>query len=110
MKNTSAGLEIRVVQNGRFPIDRLFASPARHFGERTCGVLLTGAGTGGTQGLRTIKEAGELTIAQETTSCPFPNLVENALQEDLVDAVLSTPQIASRLSAWPPYLAPYEQQ
>ncbi len=51
VENTSGSLEIRVTQNGRFPIDRLFASAARHFGERTCGVLLTGTGTDGTQGL-----------------------------------------------------------
>ncbi|MGC8493744.1 MAG: chemotaxis protein CheB [Syntrophobacteraceae bacterium] len=100
-----SGLEIRAARNGRFPIDRLFESAAVRFGERTCGVLLTGTGTDGAKGLETIKAAGGLTIAQETSCCPFPNLVENALQTNTVDDVLSTAQIAHRLSVWP-YMGP----
>jgi two-component system chemotaxis response regulator CheB len=95
------GLEIRATRNGQFPIDRLFASAARHFGEHTCGVLLTGTGTDGTEGLRTIKAAGGFTIAQETGCCPFPYLVENAIRGEIVDAVLSTEKIAHLLSEWP---------
>jgi two-component system chemotaxis response regulator CheB len=96
-----SGLEVRANQNGQLPIDGLFASAARHFGERTCGVLLTGVGADGAKGMERIKAGGGVTIAQEISSCPFPNLVENAIDSHIVDAVLSIGQIAHRLSAWP---------
>lgn len=104
----NGALEVRAAPNGQFPIDRLFASAAHHFGPRTCGVLLTGIGSDGAQGLGTIKAAGGLTIAQETSCCPYPNLVENAIEKDVVAAVLSTGQIADRLGAWTRGHAPCE--
>ena len=45
-----------------------FISLARARGARGAGVLLSGTGSGGTLGLRAIKEAGGLTIAQEGCS------------------------------------------
>ncbi len=100
-ENGPSGLEVRPAGSFKFPIDRLFDSAARHFRERACGVLLTGVGSDGADGMALIKAAGGLTIAQDTNCCAFTNLVENAIQRNIVDAVLSTVQIAERLSAWP---------
>lgn len=93
-------LEIRATEETHYPIDQLFRSAARHFGPRTCGVLLTGLGTDGAEGLLEIKREGGLTLAQEQSCCPYPNLVENALTRSVVDAVLSTRAIADRLKTW----------
>ena len=50
----------------------LFASAARAYGGRACGVLLTGMGRDGAEGLKTLKEAGAQTLAQdEATSVVF---------------------------------------
>ena len=47
------------------PIDKFFISLAEVRGEEAIGVVLSGAATDGTLGLKAIKEAGGLTIAQD---------------------------------------------
>lgn len=96
----SGTLEVRPTENAMFPIDQLFGSAADHFPKRICGVLLTGIGTDGAEGMHAIKKKGGLTIAQEQSCCPYPSLVENLLAKEIVDAVLSTKGIASRLKSW----------
>ena len=46
-----------------------FESLARHFGPAAVGVLLTGMGDDGAQGLLALKQAGGITIIQDETSC-----------------------------------------
>lgn len=99
-RGKSGELEVRTTDDALYPIDQLFRSAARHFGPHTCGVLLTGLGTDGAEGLLEIKREGGLTMAQEQSCCPYPNLVENALARSAVDAVLSTRAIADRLKSW----------
>ena len=96
----SGGLEVCTTEDGYNPIDQLFESAAHYFGRRTCGILLTGLGMDGAQGMLAIKRQGGLTMGQETSSCPYPNLVENAVERDAVDIVLSTRGIATRLKSW----------
>ncbi len=48
----------------RRPIDTFLRSLAQDQGENAVGIILSGAGTDGTAGLRTIKVDGGLTLAQ----------------------------------------------
>ncbi len=98
--NGSCALKIRPTETAQMSIDRLFKTAAHHFRQRTCGVLLTGIGMDGVEGMREIKALGGLTIAQEKDCCPYPDLVENVIEQGIVDAVLSTKGIVDRLKSW----------
>ncbi len=50
-------------------VDVLFDSVARIVGKRTVGILLTGMGADGAQGLLKMRNAGAVTFAQDRTSC-----------------------------------------
>lgn len=89
-----------VTESADMPIDQLFNAAAEHFQRNTCGVLLTGVGMDGADGLGRIQAGGGLTIAQEQDCCVYPNLVENALRQQVVDVVMSNQGIAHRLESW----------
>ena len=50
-------------------VDALFNSAAATVGRDTVGILLTGMGADGSQGLLALSRAGGLTIAQDEASC-----------------------------------------
>jgi two-component system chemotaxis response regulator CheB len=56
------------VNHYRPSVDTLFLSAARILGPRVIGVLLSGMGTDGAQGLHALKQAGAFTIAQDEAS------------------------------------------
>lgn len=65
-------VRIKLVQSDaiyRPSVDYLFESVAAVYKENTVGVLLTGMGADGAYGLKVIKEAGGITIAEAETSC-----------------------------------------
>ncbi len=49
--------------------DLLFASVARHYGSRAIGVIMTGMGEDGAQGLAELAAAGGITFGQDEASC-----------------------------------------
>jgi len=70
------------------PLNRLFASAAEVYRENTIGVLLTGIGDDGADGLAQIKRRSGVTIAQDSDCCVYPNLTDNAVELGVVDMVL----------------------
>jgi two-component system chemotaxis response regulator CheB len=87
-------------QTSEAPIDQLFESAAHLFRDRACAVLLTGVGTDGAEGMREIKKHGGLTIGQNQDCSVFPNLVDNAIQQNVVDVLMTNHGIAGRLETW----------
>lgn len=96
----STSLVVRTGGPPKYPIDILFKSAAHHGGQGVCGILLTGIGTDGAEGMNDIRKNGGLTIAQLQDCCVYPNLVEHAIERNVVDVVMSNPGIASRLESW----------
>lgn len=83
----------------RLPIDVLFSSLARELGERAIGVVLSGMGSDGTQGLRAIKLQGGLTLAQQPGSAQFDSMPRSAVAAGCVDIVALPAEMPSRILA-----------
>jgi two-component system, chemotaxis family, protein-glutamate methylesterase/glutaminase len=78
-------------------VDPLFVSAARSFGKRVVGIVLTGGGDDGVDGLIAIKAAGGLSIAQDPSEAMYPFMPRNAILYDRVDLVLRISAIAVAL-------------
>lgn len=73
--------------------DVLFRSAAHWYGERVVGIVLTGLGHDGAEGLLTIKEHGGITIIQDPCEAPFPHMPESALRRADVDYIVSVAEM-----------------
>jgi two-component system, chemotaxis family, CheB/CheR fusion protein len=82
----------------RTPIDGFFLSLAEARGDKAAGVILSGAGSDGTLGLRAIKEHGGLTIAQE--GAEYDGMMRSAVRTGMVDFILPLDQIPARLAGY----------
>lgn len=75
----------------------LFVSAARTYGARACGVLLTGMGRDGADGLKTLKDAGAPTLAQDEATSAVFGMPKAAIDLGAVDRVLPLDDIARAL-------------
>jgi two-component system chemotaxis response regulator CheB len=71
----------------------LFASAARHYGRRCCGVLLTGMGRDGAEGLKAIKDAGGPTVVQDEATSAVFGMPRAAIELGAADRVLALDDI-----------------
>jgi two-component system CheB/CheR fusion protein len=80
-----------------FPIDYFFRSLADDQKEKAICVVLSGTGTDGALGLRAVKGAGGLTMAQEERSAKFAGMPSSAIMTGLVDYILPVDQMPHAL-------------
>jgi two-component system chemotaxis response regulator CheB len=85
------------VSFARPSIDVLFETAADAYRWRLIGVLLSGANSDGTDGLRWIKARGGLTVAQDPVGAQAEAMPRSAIQAGVVDRVLSLDEIAALL-------------
>src|SRR5262249_15154915 len=85
--------------NGHRPsVDVLFRSVAHEFGGRALGVLMTGMGDDGADGLGLIKNAGGLTIAQSEDSCTVFGMPKAAIERGHAIRVVPLDMLANTLA------------
>ncbi len=79
-------------------IDLTMASAAESFGASTIGVILTGMGHDGAEGLKRIREAGGETYVQDLASCVVTSMPERALERAGADHVARPDRIGQMLA------------
>jgi two-component system chemotaxis response regulator CheB len=70
-------------------VEVLFNSVAVHAGQNAVGIIMTGMGRDGAEGLLTMKEAGARTIAQDEKSCIVFGMPKEAIKLGAADQVMS---------------------
>jgi two-component system chemotaxis response regulator CheB len=84
--------------NGHRPsVDRLFDSVSANVGEKALGVILTGMGRDGAQGLLTIRRAGGATIGQDESSSVVYGMPRVAYEIGAVERQLPLSKIAGEI-------------
>jgi two-component system, chemotaxis family, protein-glutamate methylesterase/glutaminase len=78
-------------------IDILMASAARIYGPKVLGVLLTGMGADGVEGLRAIREAGGRTLAESEETCAIYGMPKAAVEAGVVDRSVPLTEMADEI-------------
>lgn len=79
-------------------IDVLFDTAAEVYQDKTLGIILTGANTDGTKGMKVIKDFGGLTIAQDPSEAQVDRMPASAIDSGVVDYVLTLNKIGDILN------------
>jgi two-component system chemotaxis response regulator CheB len=85
------------VNRHRPSVDVMFRSVARTAGRNAVGVLLTGMGGDGAQGLLAMHEAGAPTLAQDESTCVVFGMPKVAIDLGAVDKVLPIDRLAPEI-------------
>lgn len=87
------------VNRHRPSVDVLFHSAAKHVGASGVGVILTGMGKDGAQGMLAMRQAGCWNIGQDQESCIVYGMPREAAQIGAVDEVSPLGEVAQRVVA-----------
>ncbi len=95
----------QLIHGIRLPVDHLFKSLAREYGTQAVGIVLSGAGSDGSAGVREIHNGGGFTIAQDLRSCSQAGMPQSAIGTGAIDLVLDSeamPAALERFARIPP--------
>lgn len=85
-------------RGARLPFDFLLQSLAAEYGDRTICVVLSGNGADGTVGLRTVRAAGGLVVAQDPEESGYSGMPSSAIATALVDQVVRVAAVVDALA------------
>jgi two-component system chemotaxis response regulator CheB len=80
-------------------VDVLFRSAARYAGKNSVGVILTGMGDDGANGMLEMKQAGAYTMAQDEATCVVFGMPNEAIKRGGVDKILPLGSVARAILA-----------
>jgi two-component system, chemotaxis family, CheB/CheR fusion protein len=85
-------------------IDATFSLIGEVYAHKAIGVILSGEGSDGLQGLKVISEKGGMTIAQHLDSAEYPGMPTSAIASGIVDHVLHPENMSDEIMAYEKYL------
>jgi len=85
------------INNQKPAADFLFKSAAEKYGKAVVGIVLTGMGNDGEEGIRYVKKAGGITIAQDEASSMIYGMPEAAARTGCVDYIIPLNEISNIL-------------
>ncbi|MFY9836391.1 MAG: chemotaxis protein CheB, partial [Xanthobacteraceae bacterium] len=91
-----SALEFDEPRGQRAPIDLFFRSLAEKLGDGFA-VILSGAGSDGTTGVRAVKEAGGIILVQEPNEAEYSSMPRSAIATGVADFILPVRDLAKRL-------------
>src|SRR5665647_260374 len=80
------------------PINDFFVSLASELKTQAIGIVLSGTGNDGTEGLKAIKAEDGITFAQDTETAQYPDMPKNAISADTAFFVLPPEKIAKEVT------------
>jgi two-component system chemotaxis response regulator CheB len=86
-----------LVSRHRPSVDVLFRSAASYAGKNVVGVILTGMGDDGAKGMKEMKDAGAINIAQNEETCVVFGMPNEAIKAGAVDHVLPLESITMKV-------------
>ena len=81
-------------------VDPMMRTIAEVYQSDVIGVILTGMGRDGAQGMRAIKDNGGRTIAQNKETCTVFGMPKTAIEEGTADKILPLSKIPEQLTKW----------
>jgi two-component system, chemotaxis family, protein-glutamate methylesterase/glutaminase len=86
-----------LVSRHRPSVDVLFRSAAQYAGSNATGIIMTGMGDDGAKGLKEMKVAGALTIAQDEATSVVFGMPREAIELGAADKVLPLDRLAAQI-------------
>ncbi len=84
----------------RLPIDSFLRTLAQDEGERAICIILSGTGSDGTLGLKEIKAAGGMAMAQKEDQAKYDSMPRSAIDTGMVDFVLPVEKMGEQLAQY----------
>lgn len=98
LKEVIALTKTEKVQGVRPSVDVLLNSVTPIFGQNSLGVILTGMGSDGSDGIRKLKLAGGRVIAEDESTCVVYGMPRSVIEQKLADYVLPINKIAQSIA------------
>ncbi|MEG3753889.1 EAL domain-containing protein [Psychromonas arctica] len=80
-------------------VNQLFISIAKYKKEKSVGIILSGTGSDGTQGMRAINAEGGITIVQEPSTAKYDGMPMASINGSIVDILIEPEKIGKELVA-----------
>ncbi len=84
----------------RLPIDYFFTSLGQDQRDKSVGIILSGFGSDGSNGLKVIKANGGICIAQDPSTAGSESMPNSAINTGLVDMVLTPEEMSEKLISY----------